>query len=224
MKQNVKWGIFPTYYWGYEITESNKKFPWFVWQESCEIWTQISSVCVRKCVCKCVDIWSEIISLSLLQRTLKSVEMEAILLHPLDFGPSFYDPYSLFSTIPAPAKSELLVFHNMLQTPLKAADLIWLDHSESIKASTFAWATLLTLVPHFLPCKALRRAATTDDDPEAPITELKLVNNAWVFHVFIHMLDGYLNLAVRCDNLSYSFSKKTMSILFPLLNHRYKHI
>lgn len=34
------------------------------------------------------------------------------------------------------------------------------------------------------------------------------------FHVFIYMLDGYLNLAVRCDNLSYSFSQKAMSLLF----------
>lgn len=212
------WSAFFVYYWGYEITESNNKFPWFVWQECCKIWTRSSSVCVKKCVCMYGKIWSETNSLSLIQSTLKSVEMETILLHSVNFGASFYDPYSLFSTVPPPAKSKILFFQGMLQTPLKTADLIWLNNSESIKASTFAWATLLKYVPHLLPWKPICRATTADDNPEAlNIIEIKLVNNAWVFHVFIYMLDGYLNLAVRCDNLSHSPSQKSMSILFLII-------
>lgn len=58
----MKWGTFPIYYWGYEITESNNKFLWFVWQECCKIWTQISSVCVRKCVCEYV--WDQFTELA----------------------------------------------------------------------------------------------------------------------------------------------------------------
>lgn len=52
------------------------------------------------------EIWSETNSPSLIQSTLKFIEMETILLYSLNFVPSFYDPYSLFSIIPPSAKSK----------------------------------------------------------------------------------------------------------------------
>lgn len=70
------------------------------------------------------EICSETNSPSLIQSTLKFVEMVTILLHSLNFVPSFYDPYSLFSTIPPSAKSKRLLFQDMLQTTLKTADVI----------------------------------------------------------------------------------------------------
>lgn len=115
----------------------------------------------------------------------------------------------------SPCKVKMTPVPGHASNPIKTADLIWLNNSESIKASTFAWATLLMQVPHLVPCKALRGATMADDNPGAlHIIKIKLVNNAWVFWAFICMLDGYPNLAVRYDNLSYSSSQKTMSILF----------
>lgn len=89
------------------------------------------------CLCEemCLWVWGNLVWDQFLEHDpehIEIAEMETILLYSLNCGSSFYDPYSLFSSVPPLTKSKWLLFQDMLQTPLKTGNLIWLNNTESI--------------------------------------------------------------------------------------------
>lgn len=89
------------------------------------------------CLCEemCLRVWGNLVWDQFPEHDpehIEIAEMETILLYSLNCGSSFYDPYSLFSSVPPLTKSKWLLFQDMLQTSLKTGNLIWLSNSESI--------------------------------------------------------------------------------------------
>lgn len=207
--QNVKWGTFPVYYSGYEITKSNNKFPWFVWQECCKIWTEISRLCEEMYLWVCWNlIWDQCTELDPEHSEISRNGNNPVTLTEL--WTKFL--WSIFSLL---CKVKMTPVPGHASNPVKncrfnLTEQFWEHKSIHLCLShpCNVGTTLSTL-------QSTSGSTIADDNPRAlHIIEIKLVNNAWVFWVFICMLDGYLNLAVRYDNLSYSSSQKAMSILF----------